>query len=196
FKINKIFDVTFNDSCEVADILSVIQSWDRKANVDNIGAAQFSMFYKSLRKKLKKINFDFDREIPDSLLLESLQKTKNQILRSFDKLNISLGEYQKHVRADVEIPIGGLVDMIAESSSSKYKDGKVKVVKGDSFIMLVKFGDDLPEIETVLPYGISNRVKSPHFTDQMNLYASQKRKKMTLDKTEIYKNASNIYHPK
>ena len=196
FKINKIFDVTFNDSCEVADILSVIQSWDRKANVDNIGAAQFSMFYKSLRKKLKKINFDFDREIPDSLLLESLQKTKNQILRSFDKLNISLGEYQKHVRADVEIPIGGLVDMIAESSSSKYKDGKVKVVKGDSYLMLVKFGDDLPEIETVLPYGISNRVKSPHFTDQMNLYASQKRKKMTLDKTEIYKNASNIYHPK
>ena len=196
FKINKIFDVTFNDSCEVADILSVIQSWDRKANVDNIGAAQFSMFYKSIRKKLKKINFDFDREIPDSLLLESLQKTKSQILRSFDKLNISLGEYQKHVRADVEIPIGGLVDMIAESSSSKYKDGKVKVVKGDSYIMLVKFGDDLPEIETVLPYGISNRVKSPHFTDQMNLYASQKRKKMTLDKTEIYKNASNIYHPK
>ena len=86
--------------------------------------------------------------------------------------------------------------MIAESSSSKYKDGMVKVVKGDSYIMLVKFGDDLPEIETVLPYGISNRAKSPHFTDQMSLYATQKRKKMTLDKTEIYKYSSNIYHPK
>jgi len=196
FKINKIFETTYNDSCEVKDILSLIQSWDRKANVDNIGAAQFSIFYKNLRKKLKKINFDFDREIPDSLLIESLQKTKNQILKSFDNLNISLGEYQKHVRADVEIPIGGLVDMIAESSSSKYKDGMVKVVKGDSYIMLVKFGDDLPEIETVLPYGISNRSKSPHFTDQMSMYATQKRKKMTLDKTEIYKNASNIYHPK
>ena len=154
------------------------------------------MFYKNLRKKLKKINFDFDREIPDSLLIESLQKTKNQILRSFDKLNISLGDYQKHVRADVVIPIGGLVDMIAESSSSKYKDGMVKVIKGDSYIMLVKFGDDLPEIETVLPYGISNLANSPHFTDQMSLYATQKRKKMTLNKTEIYKNSSNIYHPK
>ena len=196
FKINKIFETTYNDSCEVKEILSLIQSWDRKANVDNIGAAQFSMFYKNLRTKLKTIKFDFDKEIPDSLLVESLQKTKNQILRSFDKLNISLGEYQKHVRADVEIPIGGLVDMIAESSSSKYKDGMVKVVKGDSYIMLVKFGDDLPEIETVLPYGISNRAKSPHFTDQMSLYATQKRKKMTLDKTEIYKNSSNIYHPK
>ena len=92
--------------------------------------------------------------------------------------------------------MGGLVDMIAKSSSSKYNEGKVKVVKGDSFIMLVKFGDDLPEIETVLPYGISNLSKSPHLTDQMSMYATQKRKKMTFDKTEIYKNASNIYHPK
>ncbi len=196
FKINKIFEVSFNDSPELVDILSIIQSWDRKANVDNIGAAQFSMFYKNLRKILKKIKFDFDSEIPDSLLIESLLKTKSQILSSFDNLNISLGEYQKHVRADIEIPIGGLVDMIAESSSSKYKDGMVKIVKGDSYIMLVKFGDELPEIETVLPYGISSHPKSPHFTDQMNLYATQKRKKMTLDKSEIYKNASNIYHPK
>ena len=196
FKINKIFELSVNDSSEVIDILSIIQSWNRKANVDNIGAAQFSMFYKNLRKKLKKIKFDFDSEIPDSLLVESLQKTKSQILGSFDNLNISLGEYQKHVRAEIEIPIGGLVDMIAESSSSKYKDGMVKIVKGDSYIMLVKFGDELPEIETVLPYGISNDAKSVHFTDQMNLYATQKRKKMTLDKSEIYKNASNIYHPK
>tara|TARA_B100001093_G_scaffold463035_1_gene478761 strand:+ start:851 stop:2914 length:2064 start_codon:yes stop_codon:yes gene_type:complete len=196
FKINKIFEVSVNDSSEVIDILSIIQSWNRKANVDNIGAAQFSMFYKNLRKKLKKIKFNFDSEIPDSLLVESLQKTKSQILGSYDNLNISLGEYQKHVRAEIEIPIGGLVDMIAESSSSKYKDGMVKIVKGDSYIMLVKFGDELPEIETVLPYGISNDAKSVHFTDQMNLYATQKRKKMTLDKSEIYKNASNIYHPK
>ena len=196
FKINKIFDVSVNDSSDIKDILSIIQSWNRKANVDNIGAAQFSMFYKNLRNKLQKIKFDFDSEIPDSLLFRSLQKTKSQILSSFDNLDISLGEYQKHVRGNIEIPIGGLVDMIAESSSSNYKDGKVKVVKGDSYIMLVKFGDELPEIETVLPYGISNRAKSPHFTDQMSLYATQKRKKMTLDKLDIYKNASNIYHPK
>jgi acyl-homoserine lactone acylase PvdQ len=62
--------------------------------------------------------------------------------------------------------------------------------------MLVRFGNELPEIETVLPYGISNHPKSVHFTDQMNLYATQRRKKMTLDKTDIYKNASVIYHPK
>ena len=196
FKINKIFEVSFNNITDITDILNIIQNWDRKANVNNIGAAQFSILYKNLRKTLKKIEFNFNSEIPDSLLIECLQKTKKQILTNFDNLDISLGEYQKHVRADVVIPIGGLVDMIAESSSSKWKDGKVKIDKGDSYVMLVRFGDELPEIETVLPYGISNDPKSPHFTDQMTLYANQKRKKLTLDKSEIYKNATNIYHPK
>ena len=62
--------------------------------------------------------------------------------------------------------------------------------------MLVQFGEGLPVIETVLPYGISNDPASPHFTDQMSLYASQNRKKMSLKKEVIYKNASKIYHPK
>ena len=117
-------------------------------------------------------------------------------MKNFNKLDISLGEYQKHVRLNIEMPVGGLVDMIAESSSKKYKNGKVKIVKGDSYIMLVRFGDGLPEIETVLPYGISNDSTSIHFTDQMKMYVNHERKKMTLNKAEIYNNSSNIYHPK
>ena len=85
--------------------------------------------------------------------------------------------------------------MIAESSSTKYKDGRVKIDKGDSYIMLVRFGEDLPEIETVLPYGISNQPNSTHYTDQMNMYVNHERKKMTLEKEAIYETAIKIYHP-
>ena len=78
----------------------------------------------------------------------------------------------------------------------RYKNGKVKIVKGDSYIMLVRFGEGFPEIETVLPYGISNDSTSIHYTDQMKMYVNHERKKMTLNKAEIYNNSSNIYHPK
>ena len=74
------------------------------------------------------------------------------------------------------MPVGGLVDMIAESSSKKYKNGKVKIIKV-ILIMLVRFGDGLPEIETVLPYGISNDSTSIHYTDQMKMYVNHERKK-------------------
>ena len=195
FKINKIFSVEFEESPEVQDVLQLIQQWDRKAGINSVGAAQFSIFYKTLRKKLRKMNFDYELEIPDSTLLQTLNETKNYLTKHFDQLNITLGEYQKHARGDVELPVGGLVDMIAESSSTKYKDGRVKIDKGDSYIMLVRFGEGLPEIETVLPYGISNQPNSTHYTDQMNMYVNHERKKMTLEKEAIYETAIKIYHP-
>ena len=81
-------------------------------------------------------------------------------------------------------------------SSIPYKDGKVKVTAGESYIELVKFTPNGPEIESVISYGSSDHPDSPHYNDQMELYTSYKTKKMTFDKAEIYANAKRIYHPK
>ena len=67
-------------------------------------------------------------------------------------------------------------------SSVPYKDGKVKVVAGESYIELVKFTPDGPEIESVISYGSSDHPESPHYGDQMELYTQFKTKKMTLIK--------------
>ena len=61
-----------------------------------------------LRKKLNKIEFNFEEEIPDSLINECLSITQTHLIKNFDKLDISLGDYQKHVRLNVEMPVGGL----------------------------------------------------------------------------------------
>ena len=87
-------------------------------------------------------------------------------------------------------------DMIAATSTASYKDRMVKAVSGDSYIMLIRYGDDQVEIETVLPYGASSNVNSPHYTDQMHMYVNHQRKKMSLDKDVIMKNAIKTYHPK
>ena len=107
-----------------------------------------------------------------------------------------MGDYQKLVRGKKEIPIFGLPDVITAMSSKPYKDGKVKVVSGESYIELVKFTPMGPEIESVISYGSSDNPDSPHYDDQMEMYANFKTKKMTLDKESIYKNAKSIYHPK
>ena len=61
-------------------------------------------------------------------------------------------------------------------SSVPYKDVKVKVVAGESYIELVKFTIDGPEIESVISYGSSDHPESPHYGDQMELYTQFKRK--------------------
>ena len=72
----------------------------------------------------------------------------------------------------------------------------MKVVSGESYIELVRFTPEGPEIESVISYGSSDHPDSPHYSDQMELYAQFKTKKMTFDRTSIFENASRIYHPK
>ena len=112
-------------------------------------------------------------------------------------MDVSLGDYQKLVRGDKEIPIFGLPDVITSMASRPYQNGQTRVVSGESYIALVEFerNQPIPKIETVISYGSSENASSPHFDDQMELYAAFKTKPMTLDKDEVYANAKRIYHP-
>lgn len=78
-----------------------------------------------------------------------------------------------------------------------YKDGKYRTFIGDGYMMFIKYSKDkkYPYIETIHPYGTSEHAENPHYNDQMELFVNKKAKVMTLDKTEIYKNAEKIYSP-
>ena len=93
------------------------------------------------------------------------------------------------------MPQPGLPDVLAPMYSVPYKDGMVKANQGDAYIELVRFTKNGPIIETLNTYGASSRKKSPHYTDQMEMYIKQQTKPMTLDKSAVYKNAERIYHP-
>ena len=61
--------------------------------------------------------------------------------------------------------------------------------------MLIKYSSKGVELETIVPYGASNRKESEHFSDQMERYRNHQLKKMTLDESIIRKEAVKIYHP-
>lgn len=196
FQLNDVFALTPEDHPELKELITLIQQWDRKATIDNIGAAQWSIYYKALVKKANEYDLYGAEKIHDSVVLEVLTISQEHLLTHFGKVNITLGEQQVHVRGEKEIPISGLVDMIAAMSTEPYKNGTVKAVSGESYIMLARYSDQGVELETILPYGESCDPKSEYFTDQMQCYADQVLKPMTLNKTKIYNNAVRVYHPK
>lgn len=196
FQVNGIFDLHPKDCPSLSSILEIIQAWDKKADKENLGAAQWSVYFKHLRKSVKKLNLDTANFIADSILINSLQFANDYLMDNFGKIEVLYKDFQFHVRGEVEFPVSGMLDMIAATSSKNHTKGRVKAVSGDSYIMLIKYGDYGVEIETVLPYGISNNPASVHHTDQMPLYINHERKRMTLDKDEIYKTAKKIYQPK
>lgn len=192
--IDKIFSIE-TDNEKLTDIHKIIKNWDKKGGYKNLGAAQWSLFYSFILELLSDNNLKVTDEIPIALFDEALLQTKKHLIKYFGRLDILLGDLQKHVRGDISLPISGLIDMIAPTYVTKYKEGKFKSVSGESYIMLVKYSDFNVEIETVLPYGNSNNPSSPHFTDQMRMYIDKKTKTMTLDRESIYKNATSVYNP-
>ena len=117
------------------------------------------------------------------------------MIRDFGSINVKLGDFQKLVRGKVEMPIYGLPDVLTAMRGTDYKEGKIKVTHGESYIELVKFSPEKTEIESVISYGSSDHENSIHYSDQMEMYSKFETKKMTFDKNVIYKNAKKIYHP-
>lgn len=179
---------------DIAALIERLQAWDRKAAATSLGAGTFAVFYNELRPFYRKV--PEPKIIPATFIVQALRNTKKYLLKHFNTTEVTLGEYQKLVRGTKELPIFGLPDVITAIAARPHKEGKVKVVSGESYIELVRFTPEGPEIESVISYGSSDHPDSPHYSDQMELYAQFKTKKMTLDKETVYKEAQRIYNPK
>ena len=246
--VNNLFKMNPNDYPSIKELLNEIQNWDRKTNIESVGAGTYAMFYYNMVKYYRKsyINKKFGEDI----IAQVLQETKQKMLKYFKTTKVKLGDFQKLVRGKKEIPIWGMPDVIIamnasnykdgkvkvthgesyiqfakfsekgteiesvisygssdhidsehyndqmEMNASNYKDGKVKVTHGESYIQFAKFSEKGTEIESVISYGSSDHIDSEHYNDQMEMYAKFQTKKMSFDKNEVYKNAKKIYHPK
>ncbi len=200
YSINNLIELTKLDANKypkVADAIRVIEDWDMVCDLNDTESAILIFAVNELIDQLMKDGAQYEEnsfEEEDYYL--ALKKARKHMLRHFKSLRVPLHEVQKHVRGDVELGISGAPDVIASNLSQPHKKGTLKAFVGDSYIMLVKFTNDGPIIETVNAYGASNKADSPHYTDQMQLFVDQKTKAMTLDKKEVYKHAKTIYHPK
>ena len=192
--INKIMEMNPNEYPEIKELLENIQNWDRKTNIESIGAGTFAMFYYNLRKYYRKsyINRKFSKDI----IAECLLDVKEQMLKYFKTTNVKLGDYQKLVRGNKEIPIWGMPDVITAMNATNYKDGKIRVTHGESYIQFAKFSKKGTEIESIISYGSSDHEDSKYYSDQMDIYKKFGTKKMSFDRDENYKKAVRIYNPK
>jgi acyl-homoserine-lactone acylase len=179
---------------DIAHQITLLQEWDHRAQADSKGAALFAViYYQVVKEQREGATY---RSLTEKKCAELLRVAKTYIEKNFHSEEVTLGEYQKLVRGEKEIPLPGLPDVIASMLSKPHKDGKVKGEQGESYIELVKFTKDGPEIETINSYGASNKPASEHYADQMELFVQQKTKPMTLDKKKVYAGAKKIYHPK
>ncbi len=186
------------DYPELADVIEHLKDWDGSVDVENQKAAVFSLAIQHVLSFMADNGrADITGALPDYVYLDALRFAKNHLLKYFGRLDIKLGDLQKHVRGDKMYPIGGVPESISTMYTIPYKKKYLQSNVGDSFILFANFKDgSLRSLETVHCYGSSNRAESPHYDDQIPMYLNQQLKKVSLNKEEVYDNAVHIYSPK
>jgi acyl-homoserine-lactone acylase len=194
YGIDTMLSLNSNDYPSLKDVITNLQTWDRKAVANSKGAAVFKLLYEYVSTKLKGTPA---RQLTKAESVESYQYVYDYMLKSFGKADLVLGDVQKLVRGDDVRPDWGLPDVLTAAYTEPYKNGMYKVISGDAYICFVRYPKDgsLPIIESVNTFGASMHPDSPHYKDQMTMFQNQQTKHMTLDKTEVLKKAERVYHP-
>jgi len=185
---------------DVSDLQTEIMNWDGCADRYSLGAGVFLLAFQNVFDELKLRDSDFKKaiDVPEDVYVQALRDARKHLDEHFGGRIMPLGELQRHVRADVNLPLHGFGDALAANYNMPWQDGKFKPWVGDSYTHFVQWkpGDRLPHMETLHPFGASSRPDSPHFTDQMRIYADQQTKVMTLDTEQIKREAVRTYHPR
>ena len=191
---NALYEMKPKDYPDVADLLNVIQNWNRVASADSYGAGAFAVLYYMLGKYYSRLGPS--KTFNPLLIYTCLKDAKKHMLKHFGTTRIRLGDFQKLVRGDKELPIFGLPDVVTAMRGNPYKNGQIKIDHGESYIALIRFGKTKTSYESVMSFGNSARKDSPHYTDQMEMFQNFQLKTIPFIRKEVLKNASKIYRPK
>ncbi|MEO1258163.1 MAG: penicillin acylase family protein [Bacteroidota bacterium] len=195
--LEKIFHLDASKYPELSESIKLLNDWDRVADLDSEGASLFILCLRNIWPKITEPNWWREGDVlNESLLVESIRLARKHCKKHFKRYHVPLREMQRHSRGNVNLPVEGGPDVLAAMYAKPIKKGQFRASAGDSYIQLVRFSAEGPEIESVHAYGASAKENSLHATDQMQLFVDQKLKKMTLDREAIYESAKEIYHPK
>ena len=178
----------------LATIIKGLKEWNHVTNIESVGALYYNIAYYGASKVRHNASKD---PLTESEAVELTQYVHDFLMKQYGRLDVTLGEFQRLKRGDQDWPQAGMPDVLAAVMSEPFGESQRKMNSGDAYIGFVKFpkGGGLPLIETVNTFGASSHPESKHFSDQRELYQAQKTKVMTLDKTEVLKNAERIYQP-
>ena len=198
YDINDLYELNEKDYPEIAEGIHIIKSWNKQGALTDTNAA---FIYKVMYELYNRSGGDIetklisDKKAKFELYVSAIKNIQNSMLADFGTLNIPLGEYQRHVRGNVDLPTDGGPDMWNAKYGNPYGKGKIKVFIGETFILLARFTKDGPVFRTISPYGSSNTPGAKHYTDQMHMYVNHETKEESLKKEWAYQHAERIYSP-
>ncbi len=193
------------DEPTLVEACNILSNWDRKQDVDSVGAAIFSEFFTAARQLDDHFAVPFDVNdpvnTPRSLTIDKsdtrvyIVESLKTAVAALSALNIPLdakwGDVQFALRNGEKIGIpggsgGAGMFSVITSSLNPSSGGYSPITHGNSYIQTVTWNaDGSPNARAVLTYSQSPEPDSPHYSDLTKLYSNSEWVNLPFSDAEI-----------
>lgn len=190
-------------SAAVREAASVLQRWDRNADVDSRGAVLFVEWWRALGQRTRQgasvwsspWSAASPRTTPDVLAdpagaVAALEAAAATTARRFSAIDVKWGDVYRARRDGVELPGNGASGTYGVFRVTGYEaDGpnKYRAVGGDSYVAAIEFSSPV-RARSIIAAGNASRAGSPHRTDQLGLFSAKQLKPVWRARSEILAN--------
>ena len=193
----------------LAEAVGVFGAWDRRAAADSRGAVLFdrwaARYFAQVADSLR-WREPWDPEHPvttpnglgdEGAASEALQGAVVSLRDDGVALDAPWGDIHRVIRGGVDAPVSGCPATLGCFRVLMFEptaDGRRAANRGDSWVLLVEFGD-VPEAFTVLSYGQTARRGASHHADQAAMFARGELKRVAWTEEEIRDQTIRRYRP-
>jgi acyl-homoserine-lactone acylase len=171
----------------VREAAEVLEGWDRHADAESRGAVLFLAWLDEFNRAsggnlfANPWNPEDPLGTPSGLAdpgaaVSALDAAAARVRGQTGALDVPFGAVYRVRQDDVDLPGNGFSGPVGTFRSGWYApspDGRFHLMGGDTFVLLVDFGDPI-QARTALVYGNASQPGSPHRTDQLRLFAEKR----------------------
>ncbi|MGB1087152.1 MAG: penicillin acylase family protein, partial [Alphaproteobacteria bacterium] len=190
--IREILAADFSSQPALQAAQQHLSAWDYQTNMENRQAAlAIYSFFPSIAAEVK------GEEWPSPL--PGFKQAVETLTDKFGTYDLEWGKVNRIRRGEVNMPVNGGPDIVRAiyDVDGPEADGGLMATVGDCYIALAEWAPDGTQtLATVHQFGsAASRPNSPHYADQVPLFAGQQLKPMTFDWQAITKAAKVTYRP-
>ena len=176
----------------IKEAQEVLRNWDGDARQESRGAAL------AVITGTRALGYEYIKSEAEPM--DMLKKTAEELMARYGRLDPQWGEINRIQRGDVDLPLDGAPDVLRAIYADRdgiSKNGVMSAFAGDTHIMYADWDDaGNLTLKSIHQYGAATMDEnSPHFADQVPLFARGEYKSMPMTLEEVLPSATRDYRP-